>query len=266
MIRISRRAIELFGLSIHWYGVLIVTGIALALYLAQRREAKYGLPKDTALDLALWCIPAAILGARLYYVAFSWDHFSAGPLWRIFNIREGGLAVYGGVIAGLLTGGIYAAVKKISFLRLADLAAPCIPLGQAIGRWGNFLNQEAHGALVENAALQFFPMTVQIDGAWYYATFFYESVWCALIVIFLLYGEKKRFFRRKGDAFFTYVLLYALERSIVEGMRTDSLYAGPFRVSQLVSILAMLAAAIVLIVRSKKKNTEEKQQNRGEQL
>ena len=264
MIRISRRAIELFGLSIHWYGVLIVTGMALAIVLAMRREEKYGLPRETTLDLALWCLPAAIVGARAYYVAFEWDQFSSGPLWRIFNIREGGLAVYGGVIAGVLTGWICARVKKLPFLRMADLVAPCIPLGQAIGRWGNFLNQEAHGAPVENAAMKFFPMAVEIGGQWYYATFFYESLWCALIVAVLLLGEKRNWFRRDGEAFWAYVFLYALERSVVEGMRTDSLYLGPFRVSQALSVLAVLAAAIIWILNRRGYTTDKKHKNRGE--
>ena len=252
MIRVSRRAIELFGLSIHWYGVLIAAGIALAVWLAMRREKRYGLPEDTALDIALWCVPAAIVGARAYYVAFEWDQFASGPLWHVFNLREGGLAVYGGVIAGVLAGWIFARVKKLPFWKMADLAAPCIALGQAIGRWGNFLNQEVHGAPVENAALKFFPMAVRIDGAWYYATFFYESVWCALIVILLLAGERRNFFRRDSDVFSAYVFLYALERSVVEGMRTDSLYFGPLRVSQALSVLALLGVTIIWVWRRRK--------------
>lgn len=260
MIRVSRTAIELFGLSVHWYGVLIVTGIALGVMLAAAREEKFGLPKDTSLDIALWCIPAAIVGARLYYVAFSWENYAGGPWWRIFAVWEGGLAVYGGVIAGLLAGWIYGKRKKLSFWALADLVAPCIPLGQAIGRWGNFVNQEAHGGPVMNPSLQFFPMSVQIGGEWYYATFFYESVWCLLIAIVILAGEKKGWFRRRGDAFWTYVLLYALERSFVEGLRTDSLYLGPFRVSQLLSLLAACAAIAALVV----KRRENKHKNRGE--
>lgn len=259
MIGVSRRTIEIFGFDIHWYGVLIVTGIALAILLAQRREEKFGLPKDTVLDLALWCIPAAIVGARAYYVIFAWDEFSSGPWQRIVNIREGGMAVYGGVIAGVLTGWIYVRRKKLSFARAIDLAAPCIPLGQAIGRWGNFVNQEAHGALVANEALHFFPMSVEIGGQWYYATFFYESVWCFLIVIFLLTAERKGWFRKSGDAFLAYVFLYALERSIVEGMRTDSLYLGPVRVSQLLSLAAMLAAAVIWFIRNKGKRNETQQ-------
>lgn len=265
MIRVGRQTIEIFGLSIHWYGVLIVTGIALAILLAWKREREYDLPKDTVLDLALWCIPAAIVGARAYYVIFAWDEFSAAPWWQVLNIRAGGMAIYGGVIAGVLTGWIFARRRKLSFWKLADLVAPCIPLGQAIGRWGNFVNQEAHGALVVNEALHFFPMSVEIGGQWYYATFFYESAWCFLIVIFLLNAQRKRWFRCDGDAFSAYVFLYALERSIVEGMRADSLYLGPMRVSQLLSIAAMIAVAAVWIARNKfNGKRDEKQKNRGE--
>lgn len=251
MIRISRTAIELFGLSVHWYGVLIVTGIALGVALAMARERRMGLPKDTALDLALLCVPAAIVGARLYFVAFSWNLYAGGPWWRIFAVWEGGMAIYGGVIAGVLAGWGYARAKKLSFWKLADLVAPCIPLGQAIGRWGNFINQEAHGAQVLNPALQFFPVSVEIGGAWYYATFFYESMWCFLIVAALLIAERQRWFRRDGDAFGAYVFLYALERGVVEGMRADSLYLGGMRVSQGLSLLMALIVAVCRAARCK---------------
>lgn len=250
MIEVSRTAIKLFGLSIHWYAVVIVAGIALAVLLACARERRLGLPKDVTLDLALACIPAAIVGARLYYVLFQWESYADGPWWRVFAVWEGGMAIYGGIIAGVLAGWIYARAKKLPFLALADLAAPCIALGQAVGRWGNFINQEAHGGLVTNPALQFFPAAVNIGGEWFYATFFYESMWCLLIVIALLTGEKKRWFARRGDAFLSYVYLYALERTVVEGMRTDSLMLGPWRVSRLLSLLAMLGVAVWWAVRS----------------
>lgn len=250
MLRVSRTAIELFGLNIHWYGLLIVTGIGLGVWLAAVREKRYGFPKDTALDLALTCVPAAIVGARLYYVAFSWRDFAEGPLWRIFAVWEGGLAVYGGLIAAFAAGAVFAKVKKLSFLSLADLAAPCIALGQAVGRWGNFVNQEAHGGVVQNPALQFFPAAVQIGGEWYYATFFYESAWCLLTMIVLLAAEKKSRLRR-GDIFFGYVFLYGLERAVVEGLRTDSLYWGPLRVSQALSLLAVLAVTLLWAFRAK---------------
>lgn len=249
MIEVSRTAIKLFGLSIHWYAVVIVAGIALAVLLACARERRLGLPKDVTLDLALACIPAAIIGARLYYVLFQWESYADGPWWRVFAVWEGGMAIYGGIIAGVLAGWIYARAKKLSFPALADLAAPCIALGQAIGRWGNFINQEAHGGSVTNPALQFFPVAVNIGGEWFYATFFYESMWCLLIVIALLTGEKKRWFVRRGDEFLSYVYLYALERAVVEGMRTDSLMLGPWRVSRLLSLLAMLSVAVCWAVR-----------------
>ena len=175
MIRVTRTALELFGWSIHWYGAIIALGIALGVMLACAREKRLGLPKDATLDLALCCVPAALVGERIYYVVFKWSDYAAGPWWKVFAVWEGGMAIYGGILAGVLAGAIFARAKKLSFRRLADLAAPSIALGQAVGRWGNFINQEAHGRLMTNPSLQFFPAAVRIDGEWFYATFFYES-------------------------------------------------------------------------------------------
>ena len=238
----------LFGLSVRWYGLMIALGISLGVLLAMRREARYGLPKDTALDLALVGIPAAIAGARLYYVIFSWRDYAANPVSALY-VWEGGLAIYGGIIGGLLGGFIYSRVKKLNFLTLADLAAPSFALGQAVGRWGNFFNQEAYGVPVSADWMKRFPIAVYIraDGLWHFATFFYESAWCLMIVVIILILEKKRRFRRPGDAFFTYVLLYAVERALVEGLRTDSLYWGPVRVSQALSLLAAAVSAAFLV-------------------
>lgn len=158
------------------------------------------------------------------------------------------MAIYGGILAGVLAGAIFARAKKLSFWRLADLAAPSIALGQAIGRWGNFVNQEAHGRLVTSAALQFFPAAVRIDGEWFYATFFYESAWCFLIVVALLLLERRRSLR-PGELFLNYVFLYGLERGVVEGLRTDSLMWGAMRISQGLSVLAALAVATVWAVK-----------------
>ena len=244
----------MFGLYVHWYGVIIAAGMGLAVWLAARREARLGLPRETAINLALIGIPAAIVGARLYYVAFSWQAYAREPVRALF-IWEGGMAIYGGILGGVLAGYVYARAKRQPFLRLADLAAPSIALGQAIGRWGNFVNQEAYGAVAERAWQQRFPISVFIraDGLWHYATFFYESAWCLLIVAALLAGERKRLFRRDGDVFLAYAFLYALERSLVEGLRSDSLYLGPLRVSQLLSLAALLVCAVILLTRSEKK-------------
>ena len=254
MIQLTSTALIVSGLSIHWYGVIIALGMGLAVWLAARREARLGLEKETALNLALLGIPAAIVGARLYYVAFSWQAYAGDPVKALY-IWEGGMAIYGGIIGGVLAGFIYARVKKQPFLRLADLAAPSIALGQAIGRWGNFVNQEAYGAAATAAWQRHFPVSVfiQADGLWHYATFFYESAWCFLIVAALLFAERKGRFRRDGELFGTYVFLYALERALVEGLRTDSLYLGPVRVSQLLSLVALLACAAVTLLRNAKK-------------
>lgn len=248
MLALSRDSIRVFGFDIKWYGILIAAGAVCAALIALAREKKLRLPKDTAVNLALICLPAGIVCARLYYVLFSWDYYSAHPA-EIFDIRGGGLAIYGGVIGGAIAGFIYSRVKKVSFLRMADMIAPGLALAQAIGRWGNFLNQEAYGAPVTNPAWQFFPAAVNVGGEWRLATFFYESVWCALIAVLIPLLERRGHLRRAGDAALVYVMMYAFERAIVEGLRADSLYIGPFRVSQLLSICAFAAATIVLIVR-----------------
>ena len=254
MIQLTSTSLNISHLTIHWYGVIIALGMGLAVWLAARREARLGLEKETALNLALLGIPAAIVGARLYYVAFSWQAYADDPVKALY-IWEGGMAIYGGIIGGVLAGFIYARVKKQPFLRLADLAAPSIALGQAIGRWGNFVNQEAYGAAATAAWQKRFPVSVfiQADGLWHYATFFYESAWCFLIVAALLFAERKGRFHRDGELFGTYVFLYALERALVEGLRTDSLYLGPVRVSQLLSLVALLACAAVALLRNAKK-------------
>lgn len=248
MLKIERSSISILGFDVHFYGLLIALGVLAAVLLACRREKKLCLPADTALNIALCCVPAALVCARLYYVVFSWEYY-ASHLADILNIRQGGMAIYGGVIGGILAGFIYCRVKKISFASGLDLAAPSIALGQAIGRWGNFLNQEAYGAAVLNPALQFFPLAVQIDGAWHWAAFFYESLWCALIVLFILIAEKKRFFEKRGDIFGTYIFLYGIERAVVEGLRTDSLMLGPVRISQMLSLIAVLAVVLALFRR-----------------
>ncbi|MBQ8506432.1 MAG: prolipoprotein diacylglyceryl transferase [Clostridia bacterium] len=251
MFEINRSSLVLFGLEIRWYGVLIALGVLGAVLLALKREKQLGLKKDTTLNLALICVPVGVICARLYYVIFSWDYYSAHP-GEILNLRSGGLAIYGAVIGGALAALIYAKVGKTSFASIADLIAPGLAFGQAVGRWGNFLNQEAYGALVENPALHFFPVSVYIEGSgWHWATFFYESIWCAMICAALLILEGKGKFRKRGDVFLSYAFLYALERCVVEGLRSDSLYLGPFRVSQLLSFAALIVLAVLLAFRGK---------------
>lgn len=254
MIKWTRDALLIGDLSLHYYGMLIALGVLLGVFLAMKRESRLGLAKDTTIDLALVGVPAALVGARLYYVAFSWD-FYKDDLWKILSVREGGMAIYGGVLAALLAGWIFSRVRKVPFASLADLAAPSLALGQAVGRWGNFVNQEAYGYAVTDPALCRFPIAVFIeaDGRWHLATFFYESAWCFLIVAFILLMERKGRLCRPGDAFLWYLLLYGAERAVVEGLRTDSLMLGPVRVSQLLAALLALGSLTALILRARRK-------------
>ena len=177
-------------------------GVALGMLLCSRREKRFSLPKDTTVNLILIALPLALVCARAYYVIFSWDYYSAHPD-RILSVRDGGLAIYGGLLGGMLGVFLYARHAKIPFMQLADLAAPALALGQCIGRWGNFVNQEAYGNPVTDPAWQFFPAAVYIEreGGYFQATFFYESAWCFLIVLFLLLAEKRGWFRERGHGF-----------------------------------------------------------------
>ena len=251
MFHFSPVAFTVFGVAIHWYGIMIALGVLFACIVAGSREKRCGFPKDTALNVLLCALPAAVVMARLYYVAFSWDMFRTDPI-SILDIRSGGLAIYGALIGGVLAGIAYAKAKRLSVGKLADLAAPAVAIGQAFGRWGNFFNQEAYGAPIVNEALRFFPIGVYIDAqdSWFFAAFFYESMWCLALCIALLLAERKNFFHRPGDVATWYVLGYAVERVAVEGLRTDSLMLGAVRVSQLLSALLLLAAALMIVLRT----------------
>ena len=241
----------LFGI-VPWYSFLIVTGAAIAICLAAHEEKRSGLKKDTVIDFALIAIPCGIIGARIYYVVFSWPQFR-DDLLSVFRIWEGGIAIYGGVIAGLLTAWLFSRKRKISFLTLCDLIAPGLILAQAIGRWGNYFNQEAYGLPVENASLCFFPFAVQIRTTsgleWHMATFFYESIWNLMVFAFLLIARRK-WFRYRGDVISFYAFLYACGRLVIEDFRMDSLYASSnIRISQLLSV----AICLLLLLRYMRK-------------
>ena len=239
----------LFGF-IPIYGLLISLGIGLGVWLCSRQEERLGLPKDTAVDFALWVIPAAIIGARLYYVAFQWEAYR-DDLSRVFRVWEGGMAIYGGVIGGAVAALLYAKIKKRPFGALADMTAPALILGQAIGRWGNFVNREAYGRAVTDPALQFFPIAVNIAGEWHMATFFYESAWNFLGFWVLWLNRKKT--TAPGNLFLLYLCWYGLGRAVIEGLRTDSLMLGSLRVSQMLSLALLITAGAALLIRRKKR-------------
>lgn len=232
-------AFRIFGFDVMWYGVLIGTGIILACAVFLKRAQNFGLDSDKLLDILIISIPVGIIGARAYYVAFNWERY-AGDIKKIINIRGGGLAVHGGLIAGIACAALLCIIWKIDIKNGIDLAAPSIALAQSIGRWGNFFNEEAHGGLTD------FPINVLIDGQRYHATFLYESVWCFLLFVFLWYFTRYRKF--DGQIFLMYAMLYSLERFFVEGLRTDSLMIGPLRQAQVISIVIFAAALAAYIV------------------
>lgn len=255
---LDRVFLDFGGITIYWYGIIIVTGLVLGLYLATREADRLGLKKDLILDFIMYAAVFAILFARIYYVVFEWEQYVNGPWWKVFAVWEGGIAIHGAILGGILTGVVYARVKKISFWQLADIVAPSLILGQAIGRWGNFMNQEAHGGPISEAAYhnfhQYLPDFIMnqmcIEGVMYHPTFLYESFWNILIFIFLIILRKYNPLR--GELFLSYLITYSIGRLFIEGMRTDSLYIiGELRTAQTVSIALIVIALILIIYRRK---------------
>ena len=249
-------AIALGPLQVHWYGVIIGLAIILALYIAVRETEKRGLDKDVFMDLMLWAIPIAILSARLYYVIFEWNYYSQNP-GEIIAIWNGGLAIHGALIGGVITAIVFTKKRQVSFWQLVDIAAPSIILGQAIGRWGNFINQEAHGgevtrAFLENLQLpEFMINQMYINGAYYHPTFLYESIWNFVGFILLILLRKVNM--RRGEMFLSYVIWYSVGRFFIEGMRTDSLMlTESLRMAQTISAFLIIAAVVVLLYRRAK--------------
>ncbi|QKY69913.1 prolipoprotein diacylglyceryl transferase [Lentibacillus sp. CBA3610] len=252
--------LDIGPLTIYWYGVIIALGAFLGLYIATKESDRLDLQKDLMIDLVVFAIPVAIIFARLYYVIFEWDRYVNGPWWQVFAIWEGGIAIHGALIGAVLTALIFARVKKVSFWQLADIAAPSLILGQAIGRWGNFMNQEAYGGPISEATYNSFHTYLPdfimnqmcIDGVMHHPTFLYESVWNILVFILLLILRRRNPLR--GEVFLSYLMAYSAGRFFIEGMRTDSLYVWgtDLRMAQLISVVIILAVAALIWYRRKK--------------
>ena len=235
-----------------WYGVLICTGVIAALALCMHEEKRRALQEDTIIDLAFWAIPLALVGARVYYAVFNWQAFADDPL-AILRIWEGGIAIYGAIIGGLIGVLIFSQRRKMSPFTLTDIVVPGLSLAQGIGRWGNYFNMEAYGREITSPAWQFFPIGVQIPSAsgytWHMATFFYESCWDIAVFLVLWFVIRKRA-EKPGTTTLWYLLLYGIGRFFIEGLRTDSLMSGSVRVSQLLSLVLVVAAVVLLILRA----------------
>ena len=265
-------AFTIFGHQIHWYGLIIAFGFALAVLYGGRGAYKWKMSLDGMTDVLLWGTIFGIIGARAYYVAFEWEYYSQ-HLNEIPAIWNGGIAIYGGIIGGIIGAAIGCKVGKINFLNLLDLGALGLLIGQGIGRWGNFFNQEAFGTNTETALFRMWSPKIrdtlaasadalaakgmEVDPALpVHPTFLYESVWCILsfVILHIIVNKHRKF---KGEIFMLYCVLYGAERMIVEGMRTDSLYIGNtnLRVSQLLSMIIVVVALaffIYFMIRVKK--------------
>lgn len=248
----------LFGINIYFYGVLIGLGFILAMVYCSKRCSKFGIKQDDFFDMMLWLLPFSIIGARLYYVLFELDSYLAEPA-KIFAIRDGGLAIYGGVIAGIIVIWLVCRRKKIPVLAMLDLVVFGLLIGQILGRWGNFMNREAFGAETEIFCRM--GLTAP-DGTtiFVHPTFLYESLWNLIGLIFLIVWTNKGKRRYDGQCLLIYFLWYGSGRAWIEGLRTDSLYIGGsnIRVSQALSIALALIALAVLIVQSRRPHPPEK--------
>lgn len=236
-------AFKIGDYAVRWYGILISSAILIGTILILKETARQKLDEDKILNLIIMALPAAFVGARMWYVIFNWDYYGAFPS-EIIKIWHGGLAIHGGLLGGFLIGYWYTTVAKLNFWQLADIFAPSIILGQAIGRWGNYFNQEAYGYETD------LPWAMFIDGAYRHPTFLYESIW-NLMVFALLIWLRKRKEIMMGEIFLAYATLYSAGRFFIEGFRTDSLMIGPLRTAQVTSLIIIGLAVSAIILRRK---------------
>ncbi|MFC5630489.1 MULTISPECIES: prolipoprotein diacylglyceryl transferase [Streptococcus] len=246
-------AIKLGPITIHWYALIIMTGVALAVYLASKEGPRKKITADDVTDFILVAFPLAILGARLYYVIFEWSYYSKhlNEIWAIWN---GGLAIYGGLITGAIVLFIFSYYRMIKPIDFLDVAAPGVMIAQSIGRWGNFVNQEAYGKAVQH--LDYLPSFIKkqmyIDGSYRTPTFLYESLWNLLGFLIIMVLRRRPNFLKQGEVTAFYLIWYGCGRFVIEGMRTDSLMLMGLRVSQWLSAILVVLGIIFVIVRRRK--------------
>lgn len=252
------KSFTFFGLNIAYYGLIIAIGMGIGVFVACKNAKLRGLKTDDLIIIACYALPLSIIGARIYFVLFSLDSFHSFV--EVLQIWNGGMAIYGGVIGGAIGVALYCLIHKKNFLDIADVIVPSLILGQAIGRWGNFINQEAYGLPIQSDSAKWFPIGVYIENCtqtgctcggsgWHMATFFYESMWnfaTFAILMVLLRKDKLKF---RGSLMCFYMIIYGIGRTWIEALRMDSLYIGKMRVSQFLSIL-MIVFGICFIISS----------------
>lgn len=230
-------------ITVHWYGIILGLAALAGLLIAVQEGKRFGLSSDFFLDLMLYGVPSSIIVARLYYVAFKWGYYKDHP-GEIIQIWEGGIAIYGAIIGALVCGFFYIRAKGYSFWRIVDICAPSLLIGQMIGRWGNYVNQEAYGGEVERSFLSdtlhipaFIVDQMNINGVYHHPTFLYESLW-SLVGLIILFVIRRRNFLRAGELFFSYIIWYSIGRFFIEALRTDSLlFKGPAWLESLINAL-----------------------------
>ncbi|HID1631934.1 TPA: prolipoprotein diacylglyceryl transferase [Staphylococcus aureus] len=250
-------AFNLGPLSVRWYGIIIAVGILLGYFVAQRALVKAGLHKDTLVDIIFYSALFGFIAARIYFVIFQWPYYAENP-GEIIKIWHGGIAIHGGLIGGFIAGVIVCKVKNLNPFQIGDIVAPSIILAQGIGRWGNFMNHEAHGGPVSRAFLEqlhlpnFIIENMYINGQYCHPTFLYESIWDVAGFIILVNIRKHL---KLGETFFLYLTWYSIGRFFIEGLRTDSLMlTSNIRVAQLVSMLLILISISLIVYRRIKYN------------
>ena len=245
------RTIELGPLTIHYYGLIIATGLVLAAMYAMRRAKEFGATEDHVLDGVMWITPFAIVCARIYYCVFSWEMYADDPI-KVFYIWEGGIAIYGGVLGAVVGMFVFSKIKKLNFFAVLDLVLLSFLIGQSIGRWGNFFNREAFGSETDSFLRMGLYNTRTESWEYHHPTFLYESVWNAVGFVLLHFLSKRR--KYDGQIALGYAAWYGLGRAFIEGLRTDSLYfAGTsLRVSQLLAAASCGAAVIALVYQAMK--------------
>lgn len=260
---IDRVAFTIGGKEVYWYGIIIAVGFLLAVACGLCLAKKYGMKQDTVIDIVIIAAPVSVICARLYYIAFNWDFYGKHPE-EIIRIWNGGIAIYGAVIAAIIVAAVYCKIKKENFGLFCDIGSVGLLIGQSIGRWGNFVNQEAYGVNTDlpwamtGSSIKRDLLEMMIDGKAVDATlpvhptFLYESLWnLVFLIAFLLLFKKRKY---DGQIFAGYLISYGVGRFFIEGLRTDSLYIGGIRVSQLVAVLCVVAGAVLMIVNLRKKD------------
>lgn len=257
----NRVAFNIFGFNAYYYSLCILLGVIVAYILITREGKKQGLPKEFISDLIFYTLIIGILGARVYYCVFNLDYYLANPS-EILKIYNGGLAIHGGVIAGLVFVYFYTKKKNISFIKILDIIAPAVIIAQSFGRWGNFFNQEAHGGITTYQNLknmhipEFIINGMHIEGKYYYPTFFFESIWCLIGFIILMIARKNKNLR-KGFQIGFYFIWYGIGRFFIEALRTDSLMFFNLKIAQIVSLIGIIIGIIIIVTNRNKKYYNE---------